>query len=141
LRGPVVEGGDAEGPLLVGAGFGNPDPTDGSGPGIQVEGVDQVQALGRLQAGDAVDAGSLLALVVLGDPSDGKQLGVPGTQQEALQGVDGFPVAALGSSVDSSLELVEFPLDLGPGDLLPVLHPRRVLVAHAGLAHGGRPYP
>src|SRR6266404_5156875 len=76
-----VQGMTQAGLLLVAAGFGNPDATDGLGPGIQVKGVDQVQAFGRLQAGDAVNAGSLLTLVVLGDTSDGKQFGVPGAQQ------------------------------------------------------------
>jgi hypothetical protein len=56
-----------------------------------------------------------------------------------LQGVNGFAVIALGSSVDSALEFVEFPLGLGPGDLLPVIHPGLIPGAHAGLAHGGDP--
>jgi len=46
-----------------------------------VKGVNQVQAFGRLQAGDTVNAGSFLTLVVLGDTSDGKQFGIPGSQQ------------------------------------------------------------
>lgn len=52
--------------------------------------------------------------------------------------MDGFRVGLLGSSVDSSLELEDFPLDLGPGKILPDIHPRGCLVAHAGLAHTGR---
>src|SRR6516165_509302 len=72
LRGTIVDGWNAERPLLVAAGFGNPDATDRLWPGIQVEGVDQGRAVFRFEAGDAIDAGSVFAAVVLADTSDGK---------------------------------------------------------------------
>ena len=39
MRGAIVQGGDAERPEFVATGLGNPDATDGLGPGIQVKAV------------------------------------------------------------------------------------------------------
>jgi hypothetical protein len=36
--------------------------------------------------------------------------------------VNPFPVSPLGGSIDPSLERVDFPFDLRPGDVPPFLH-------------------
>jgi hypothetical protein len=77
----VGQGGNAEGPLFVGSGLGNPDPTDGLWPGIQMEAGNQVESRLGFEGGNAIDTGSVLALVVLGHPADGQTLGRPGTHQ------------------------------------------------------------
>lgn len=111
LASAVGKGRNAERPLFIGARFGNPDPTDGLWRGLQTQGGDKIQAFFRFQVGDPIDPGSFFALVVLSDFPGGQTTGGPGVEQQTLEVVDFLGFAPLGSSVDSSLELVDFPFD------------------------------
>src|SRR5262249_15442701 len=78
----------------------------------------------RAEGFDAIDTGRLLTPVILGDLADSQAPGRPRGQQETLQSVDDFPVAAQRCSVDPPLERVDISLDLGPGDVPPFLYSR-----------------
>jgi hypothetical protein len=67
----IRQRGNAEGPLFIGSGFWDPDPTDGLWLGIQVEGGNQVEPLFGFNGSNAIDSGSVLALIVLGHSADG----------------------------------------------------------------------
>jgi hypothetical protein len=71
----IRQGGNAEGPLFIGSGLGNPDSTDWLWPGIQIEAGNPVQSLMRFEGSNAIYPRSVLALVVLSHPTDGQTFG------------------------------------------------------------------
>jgi site-specific DNA recombinase len=77
---PVSHGGDAEGPLLVGAWFGDPDPTRRLRLLGHVQVRNQSNAFFRRQGSNSIDASRPFASVVLGDFADGQAFGRPGAQ-------------------------------------------------------------
>src|SRR5215831_13619507 len=68
--------------------------------------------------------------VVLGHPTGGPKLGVPGGDQESLELTNCGPIATTTGSVDALLELEDRPFDSPPWDVWPCIH-RRGLRVHA----------
>src|SRR5437588_9014127 len=65
LPSAIGEGGNAQRPLFVATRLGNPDATDRLRAGIEIQTTGKFQPLRRFEAGDAIDAGSILASIVL----------------------------------------------------------------------------
>src|SRR5262249_34038352 len=114
--------------------LGDPDTTDGLGPGFQTQFGDEGQAFFRAQGCYPVDPGRFLALVVLGHLPNREALGRPRTHQETLEPADQFHLPPLGSAVDAPWGRVDIDLDTGPVDVPPFLHSSRGLCAHDATA-------
>src|SRR5437660_2631012 len=97
-----------------------------------------VQTLGQscpLFSGDGfdpIDACGVLALIVLGHPANGQQVGGMGLHQQFLEFVDRSLVATLFGSKDALLDAVDMLLELAPGQLVPTLTLRSRLLPFPG---------
>jgi hypothetical protein len=74
--------------------FGDVDPPQGVGLAPYLEAFGQLKAFLRGQRTDPIDPGSVLAAVVLSDPTDSQQLGRSVVDQELLELTDSLAVAS-----------------------------------------------
>src|SRR5262249_39135078 len=76
-----------------------------------------------------LNARRVLALVVLGDATDGEQCRSPRLQEEVLESVDSTDISRVRGFVDPPFELEHRHLQRAPGELVPVIR-RRCRRAH-----------